>query len=160
MSDRTADTSQMPQRQAWLRTLARATTDELRRLAAPVADAQHHHWLRAPETGLVMLRGRIGNTGDRFNLGEATVTRCVVRIASPEGGSTAGVGYVLGRDEQRARWIACIDALLQIGPCHADVMQQVIEPLAALTRRRHDAEHAAVASSRVQFYTLQPEVNP
>ena len=147
-------------RRAWLAVLAQATIDELRRLAAPVADAQCFDWLRPPETGLVMLRGRIGNTGDRFNLGEATVTRCVVRIAHPDGGSTAGVGYVLGRDAERARWVACLDALLQAGAAHADLMRRVVEPLAALARERHRAGQAAAASSRVQFYTLQPELNP
>ena len=37
--------------------------------------------LRGPETGLVMVRGRIGGGGAPFNLGEATVTRATVRLA-------------------------------------------------------------------------------
>lgn len=160
MSTHTDTPEDTTARRAWLSVLARAGTDELRRLAAPIADAQRFDWLRQPETGLVMTRGRIGNTGDRFNLGEATVTRCVVRIADPQGGSAAGVGYVLGRDAQRARWIACMDALLQMSAFHADLMRRVVEPLAALAHERHAAEHAQAASSRVQFYTLQPEVTP
>ena len=33
-----------------------------------------------PETGLVMLRGRADGSGHPFNLGEATVTRCVASL--------------------------------------------------------------------------------
>ena len=41
-----------------------------------------------------MVRGRIGGDGAPFNLGEATVTRAAVRLASGE----IGFAYVLGRD--------------------------------------------------------------
>ena len=36
--------------------------------------------VRGPETGLVMARGRVGNVGDVFNVGEVLVTRCVVQL--------------------------------------------------------------------------------
>ena len=50
-----------------------------------------------------MLRGRIGNKGDRFNVGEVTMTRCVVRHRDDdEGAVSVGVGYVLGRDPELA----------------------------------------------------------
>ena len=54
--------------------------------------------LRAAESGLVMVRGRIGGDGAPFNLGEATVTRATVRLASGE----VGFAYVLGRDRDLA----------------------------------------------------------
>ena len=56
-----------------------------------------------------MVRGRIGGDGAPFNVGEATVTRAAVRLASGE----IGFGYVLGRDHEKARLIALCDALLQ-----------------------------------------------
>ena len=40
--------------------------------------------LREPENGLVMVRGRIGGDGAPFNLGEATVSRAAVRLATGE----------------------------------------------------------------------------
>ena len=58
-----------------------------------------HDVLRAPETGLVMLRGRMGADGAAFNLGEATVTRCAVRLATGE----EGHAYVLGRNADTRR---------------------------------------------------------
>src|SRR5262249_34132072 len=65
--------------------------------------------LRAPESGLVMLRGRIGGDGAAFNLGEATVTRAAVQLASGE----VGIAYILGRDRRKARLTAICDALWQ-----------------------------------------------
>ena len=65
--------------------------------------------LREPENGLVMLRGRIGGDGAPFNLGEATVSRAAVRLATGE----VGFGYTLGRDGEKARMIALCDALMQ-----------------------------------------------
>ena len=68
-----------------------------------------HENLREPENGLVMVRGRIGGDGAPFNLGEATVSRAAVRLATGE----IGFGYALGRDRQKARMIALCDALIQ-----------------------------------------------
>ena len=44
-------------------------------MAAAMPDLPPHDLLRAPQTGTVMVRGRIGGTGAPFNLGEMTVTR-------------------------------------------------------------------------------------
>jgi alpha-D-ribose 1-methylphosphonate 5-triphosphate synthase subunit PhnG len=143
-------------RREWLAVLAHAPRDALARHAAAI-DERGFETLRAPETGLAMLRGRIGNTGDRFNLGEATMTRCVVRHRSAAGDSHAGVGYVLGRDPERALWVARLDALLQHDEHHADLMRDVIAPLSALVQQRRADEAAQTAASRVRFFTLQPE---
>ena len=56
-----------------------------------------------------MVRGRIGGDGAPFNLGEATVSRAAVRLATGE----VGFGYTLGRDREKARMIALCDALVQ-----------------------------------------------
>ncbi len=55
--------------------LADARADEIEQGLQAVAEPVDYVELRATETGLVMLRGRIGGDGDRFNVGEATVTR-------------------------------------------------------------------------------------
>jgi len=144
-------------RRDWLRVLARARADDLARLAAPVLKDFRFEPLRAPEAGLVMVRARIGNTGDRFNLGEATVARCVVRHRAADGSVVAGVGHVLGTDTAHAERVACLDALLQRPACHALVMRSVVQPLADLDAQRCAAERAATETSRVRFYTLQPE---
>jgi len=105
-----------------------------------------------------MVRSRIAGEGDRFNLGEATVTRCAVRHRPARGEATAGVGYVLGRDPARCEWVARFDALLQVGSLHELLQREVIEPLRAATAFANARQWARTASSSVRFYTLQSEI--
>jgi alpha-D-ribose 1-methylphosphonate 5-triphosphate synthase subunit PhnG len=144
------------QRQAWLAVLAHAPRAALAEHAEACALGQTFDWLREPETGLALVRARIANRGDRFNLGEVTLTRCIARV-SVAGHTTAGVGHTLGRDEQRARWVAQLDALLQQPTLQAKLLAEVIEPLRALREAALAQEQARHAASRVAFYTLQAE---
>ena len=134
--------------------LARAPIDLLERTVGA-----HHagglHWLRRPETGLMMVQGRVGGTGERFNLGEITVTRCALRLG--EADAPAGVAWVLGRDARRCTLAAVADALLQ-DPAHHDTLS--LELLQAT--RQHLAEQAQARqrraqSTRVDFFTMARE---
>jgi alpha-D-ribose 1-methylphosphonate 5-triphosphate synthase subunit PhnG len=146
-------------RQNWLAVLAHAPRRLLEQHAGALAEERFTR-LRAPEIGLTMVRARIGNHGDRFNVGDATVTRCVVRHRGTDGRLAAGVGYVLGRDEARAEWIARLDAMLQQPELHDTLMREVIAPLREATARRRADEAAVTASSRVSFDTLASEMSP
>lgn len=144
------------QRRAWLATLAQAPRSLLIERAQRVSEGLVFETLRAPETGLVMLCGRIDGSGNRFNLGEATFVRCVLRLQSAQA-VTMGVGYCLGRDAERARRTAEVDALLQQPLHHADVMQRVIEPLRCQIEQARAEAQRRTAASRVAFHTLQGE---
>ncbi len=117
-------------------------------------------WLRAPETGLMMVQGRAGGTGERFNLGEVTVTRCALRVdadAADGGEATVGVAYVLGRSHRQVHLAALADALLQDPARQAALDTGLLDPI-----RRHlaqvQAEHQArTASTRVDFFTVARE---
>ncbi len=159
MTNPAQDTPGRSARQHWLAVLAQAPRELLERHAAALPD-QAFARLRAPEVGLTMVRARIGNQGDRFNVGDATVTRCVVRHRADDGRLAAGVGYVLGRDEARAEWIARFDALLQQPDHHDALMRDVVAPLEQETARRRAAEAALTAGSRVSFDTLASEISP
>ena len=106
--------------------------------------------LRAPETGLVMLRGRIGGDGAPFNLGEATVTRAAVQIASGE----VGIAYILGRDEKKARLSAICDALWQSKRYCDAVERRVLAPIRTRLDAERAGERAKTAATRVDFFTL------
>ena len=106
--------------------------------------------LREPENGLVMVRGRIGGDGAPFNLGEATVSRAAVRLATGE----VGFGYTLGRDRQKARMIALCDALVQSGEFADAVEAKVLSPLRAAIVAERDRKARETAATRVDFYTL------
>lgn len=141
--------NQQAQRKAAIAVLAHAEAGEiaarLRTIPLP-----GHQDLREPENGLVMLRGRVGGDGAPFNLGEATVSRAAVRLASGE----VGFGYTLGRDTGKARLIALCDALVQSGDFSAAVERDVIAPLREqlMLRRRQTA--AETAATKVDFYTM------
>jgi alpha-D-ribose 1-methylphosphonate 5-triphosphate synthase subunit PhnG len=113
-------------------------------------------WLRAPEIGLAMVRGRIGGTGDAFNLGEATVTRATLRLRNDDSqdGATVGVACHLGRDRRRAELAAIADALLQT-PQHSERLQlQLIAPLATQLAAKRAQRQQDAASTRVEFFTM------
>ena len=137
------------QRRAWLALLARASQAELAAARERLAPGTVQQPVRVPEAGLAMLRGRVGGTGDAFNLGEATLTRCAVRV-----GEHLGVGYTLGRDKRKAELIALFDALLQDTAHRALLERELLEPLRAAQAAQREARSRAAAGSRVEFFTM------
>ena len=133
-------------RRGWMGLLAKAAPEAL---AALWREAVPHEVLRGPEVGSVMVQGRIGGTGAPFNLGEMTVTRCTLRLASGE----VGMAHVQGRDKTHARRAALLDALLQ-GPRGAELQAAVLAPLAAKRAEAKRARAAKAAATRVEFFTL------
>lgn len=149
INDKTAGPMQAARRAA-MATLAASPTVEIERALAPFAEVADFTELRTPETGLVMLRGRIGGNGAPFNVGEATVTRAAVQLKSGE----RGFAYVLGRDLKKARLAALCDALLQAVPTRHDIEQNVLAPLARASEDRTALAQAQTAATRVDFFTL------
>jgi alpha-D-ribose 1-methylphosphonate 5-triphosphate synthase subunit PhnG len=137
-------------RRRWMAVLAQASPDDLEGCWRNVPPPPPHRMLRPPETGLVMVRGRAGGTGMRFNVGEMTVTRCAVEL---EGGAV-GVAYVRGRDRRHAELAALLDALLQDPARRDDLDRTVVAPLAAAHTARRRAAAERVAPSRVEFFTM------
>ena len=149
-------------RRAWMAVLARTPRADLE---AALERALHaiptpaYDWLRPPEIGLAMVRGRIGGSGDPFNLGEATVTRATLRLRVPDDadlavGAAVGVACHLGRDRRRAELAALADALLQLPEHHAALHSQLIEPLAAQQAARRAERQQDAAATRVEFFTM------
>lgn len=135
-------------RQRWIGVLARAVGDELSRHESALRDAEYQ-LIRAPEIGMTLVRGRMGGTGAPFNVGEMSVTRCVVRLAD----GRTGYSYLAGRDKPRAELAALADAHLQ-GPQQQHWLAQLIEPLAQAQARRRAGKDAETAASKVEFFTL------
>ena len=137
------------QRKAAMAVLALSEAAEIARCLEPIAVPAYEN-LREPENGLVMLRGRIGGDGAPFNLGEATVSRAAVRLATGE----VGFGYVLGRDRRKAQMIALCDALVQSDEFSEAVEANVLTPLRAAVISERDRRSAETAATRVDFYTM------
>jgi alpha-D-ribose 1-methylphosphonate 5-triphosphate synthase subunit PhnG len=145
----TAEERMRAQRKAAMAVLAHASSAEIAARLASIALPAYGD-MRETENGLVMVQGRIGGDGAPFNIGEATVSRAAVRLATGE----VGLGYTLGRDREKARMIALCDALVQSQEFEAEVQAKVIAPLRAamLAARNRKAEEAA--ATRVDFYTM------
>lgn len=136
-------------RKTWMSVLAKAPAQRLAQLWDAAGSAPEHSFLRAPERGAVMVRGRTGATGAPFNLGEMTVTRCAVKLAD----GTVGHGYVQGRDKVKAVTAALIDALMQTDRAEA-VHAAILSPLMAEAQMAAEAKAAKAAATKVEFFTL------
>lgn len=135
-------------RQKWMGLLARAPAAALA-AAMDGVTLPDYRLLRAPQTGLVMARGRAGGTGDAFNLGEVSATRCSVEIA----GGVQGHAYVLGRDRDHALRAALCDAMMQTDRA-ASIRDRVLAPLAQADQAQRQAQARRAAATRVEFFTL------
>jgi len=145
----TEEHGQQARRKAAMAVLARADAAAIAARLDAIAVPAHEN-LREPENGLVMVRGRIGGDGAPFNLGEATVSRAAVRLATGE----VGFGYVLGRDGQKARLIALCDALIQTSDHAGPIETQVLAPLRAVIASERTRKATETAATRVDFYTM------
>ena len=128
-------------RRGWMGLLARSGAAELLALWDAAGMAPVFSWLRAPEVGGVMVRGRAGAVGAAFNLGEMTVTRCSLKLAD----GRVGHAVVQGRDRRKAEVAALCDALMQA---------TVLDPLATAARERARLRAAKAAATKVDFFTM------
>jgi len=144
-----ADQENLLSRQDWLGLLARAPHDRLIALCAEAGLAVRFDWLRQPEIGTVMIRGRAGATGAPFNLGEMTVTRAALQLV----GGEVGHGHVQGRSKAAAECAALVDALMQTERA-ADLTARILDPIAAELSGRAAIRAAKAAATKVEFFTL------
>jgi alpha-D-ribose 1-methylphosphonate 5-triphosphate synthase subunit PhnG len=130
--------------------LARATMDELNAAFEKLTDKPDVKPVRGPETGLVMVRGRIGGGGAPFNLGEATVTRATVLLAS----GTAGHAHSLGTNKEKVRLAAIFDALLQEAATRNLLETTLLAPIEARIAAEDKQKAEETAATRVDFFTM------
>ncbi|MGE3150275.1 MAG: phosphonate C-P lyase system protein PhnG [Pseudorhodoplanes sp.] len=141
--------SQRRRREA-VRVLAGAATAEIEQLLRTLASLPAFEDMRPAESGLLMLRGRIGGDGAPFNFGEATVSRATIRLESGE----TGFGYALGRDASKARLIALCDAMLQTEIYRVPLEDKVLSPLRLKQEKARDVKAQEIAATKVEFFTL------
>ncbi len=138
------------ERQQWMSVLAKSDTGQLLTIWQSLQLEPEYQFIRQPESGLTMLRGRIGGSGQPFNMGEMTLTRCAVRLSS----GTLGISYIAGRSKQHALTAALADALLQEEQSAALLQQQLIAPLQQQLTKARSERSAQANSTKVDFFTL------
>ncbi len=137
-------------RRRMMAVLASAPGERLAELWRAAGLPEDGETLRGPETGLVMLRGRIGGGGSPFNFGDATVTRATVRLASGH----IGHSYALGRDRAKARLAAICDALWQDPARRDEIETRILTPLAAEQDEADRRRREETAATKVDFFTM------
>ncbi len=136
-------------RKDWMGVLARAPEGRVTALLSGAALEQEAVFLRPPEIGSVMVRGRTGGTGAPFNLGEMTVTRCTLKLPC----GSVGHGHVQGRSKADAEAAAMVDALMQTER-KTDVDRAVLMPLREEERVRRTVRAGKAAATKVEFFTM------
>ena len=137
-------------RQAVMATLAQAPAALLAEKWEGLADRPGFSWLREPDVGLVMVRGRTGGGGAPFNLGEVTVTRCALQLD----GGQAGFAWVMGRDRDKARHAALFDALWQDEARRDEIERDVVTPAREALEAEDARKDEETAATKVDFFTL------
>ena len=137
-------------RRRWMALLAKASVEDLESGWAALSDRPRYEFLRPPETGLVMIRGRAGGTGQPFNMGEMTVTRCAVKLAA----GSVGHGYVAGRNRRHAELAAVFDGLMQCGEHRPMLDESLLDSIEKKLASSHREAAAKTAATRVDFFTL------
>lgn len=130
--------------------LARATVEELLNCWSALDTKPQVEKVRGPETGLVMVRGKIGGGGSPFNLGEATVTRATVKLAS----GTIGHAHALGTSRKQAWYAAIADALWQEETTRPLVEREVLSVVASRLEKHKTNAIQQTAATRVDFFTM------
>lgn len=143
------------ERREWLQVLAHAAPDDLERHWHESGGPHAFHTLRTPESGLAMIRGCADGSGRPFNMGEASISRCVVATTDAgSGAKISGVGYVLGRDKRHAELTARFDALFQ-DTAHGRAARDAVLPPLRAKRAESVAQTARKTdATRVDFFTM------
>ena len=146
----TGTTESNAARKRWLSVLAKSSPGCLEALWAALPE--HPDWtvVRQSEIGMVMVRGRVGGDGSRFNLGEMSMTRGAIRLAD----GTPGLGYVQGRSRRHAELVAVLDAMLQSPAYQAQVEAGVVAPIETELAGHRQMRSRKAANTKVEFFTM------
>ncbi|MDR1035636.1 MAG: phosphonate C-P lyase system protein PhnG [Deltaproteobacteria bacterium] len=130
------------------RILALADRESLLARLEAVGRIPDFEYLREPQKGLVMVRGRAGGTGSPFNLCEVLVSRCSVSVRG-----RPGHAYVLGDDPSRAL-AAAVAAALAGDPEFSGRISAMVAALEEELARKRERERKRTMETRVEFFTL------
>ena len=103
-----------------------------------------------PETGMIMMQARQDGAGHRFNLGEVTVSRCILKLAD-----VMGYAMVMGSDLRHAELAALFDALLQTEDPGPELQETLLPELRRRREDRRNKEANQARASKVEFFTMK-----
>jgi alpha-D-ribose 1-methylphosphonate 5-triphosphate synthase subunit PhnG len=137
-------------RPEWMSALSCARREDLDERWAAFAGVQFT-WLKKPEFGAALVRGRMNGKEAEFNIGELTLTRCSVQLEQGE----VGLAYVPGCDKRHAMMAAVLDALLQGNGALAAEAKRLVADLVEKRDVRRDLARTKTQASSVDFTMAQ-----
>lgn len=139
-------------RQEWISLLGSADPEwlqEQKDALDPELDLEPDYMVR-PETGMIMMQARQDGEGPRFNLGEVTVTRCILKLDQ-----VMGYAMIMGSDLRHAELAALFDALLQMPEPGTALQKKLVPKLRRMKESAQDREADEVRTSKVEFFTMK-----
>ena len=138
------------QRQINLSVLAKASLSNMLENWKKINVDATFTFLKKPEVGMAMVRAQAGGGSENFNMGEMTMTRCVIRLDSDE----VGYGFVAGRSKKKSELMAIIDACWQKESLRNIIEEKIIEPLDLLQIISAQKIADNTKTSKVNFFTM------
>ena len=140
---------EIDKRKSWMSVLATSDKNNILSFWEKTKIKVNYQWLRAPEIGSIMAQGRMGVTGNRFNIGEVTITRCSLKLDC----GTIGHSYVQGRSKKKAEISALCDALMQTKLAEK-INKKIIKPLEKIKIDKKNKILSKAEATKVDFFTL------
>ena len=136
-------------RSKWMSILSKSSDKSLANLFQSTEIYSAYKILKKPEIGSVMVRGKIGGTGELFNVGEVTITRCSILLNTGK----MGFSYIQGRNKKKAITAAICDALMQthLSP---QIRNKILIPLIKEEELRKKNIAKKAKATKVDFFTL------
>ena len=139
------------ERQNWIRILSGADTSRLILEYKKLAISVPHTTISGPETGLIMVQARADGSGPRFNLGEMSVSKCLLKVDD----RYLGYGMVMGSEPEHARLAALFDGLLQHPDFSSQLKRDLIQKLEQEQKEAEKKMTQETGKSRVEFFTMK-----
>ncbi len=142
--------------QEWMRAYALAHTTILEQALRQLPTLPQYTYLRGPETGMIMLEGKAGSTGQRFNLGEMLVTRCAVALHTKQDGKAKyeGHAYIMGNNQRHAAMAAVLDALMQDADFAENTGRKLVSAIVDAHSQKQKVKATKTATTKVDFFTM------
>lgn len=138
------------QRKEWIGLLGSADPQWLEQQKKRLGVDPTPDFMVRPETGMIMMQARQDGAGPRFNLGEVTVSRCILKLDG-----VMGYAMVMGSNLRHAKLAALFDAMLQMPDSGSGLRESLVPELRRLQKERRDKEARDVRSSKVEFFTMK-----
>lgn len=138
------------QRQEWISLLGSADPAWLEARKKTLALDPTPDYMVPPETGMIMMQARQDGAGSRFNLGEVTVSRCILKLDE-----IMGYAMVMGSDLRHAELAALFDALLQTPDPGPELQETLLPQLRRMREERRNKEAREARTSKVEFFTMK-----